>query len=57
MPKLVQREARLLVPKITCYISLLFGDGDEVEHLHDPPFLKYIPHLWPGGGDKRISVF
>ena len=26
-------------------------DEDEPEHLHDPPFLKYIPHLWPGGGD------
>merc|ERR1711974_315868 len=26
-------------------------DEDEPEHLHDPPFLKYIPHLWPGGGE------
>jgi len=26
-------------------------DDDEPEHLHDPPFLKYIPHLWPGGGE------
>ena len=24
--------------------------SDEPEHLHDPPLLKYIPHLWPGGG-------
>jgi len=26
-------------------------DDDEPDHLHDPAFLKYIPHLWPGGGD------
>ena len=29
----------------------MISDDDEPEHLHDPPFLKYIPHLWPGGGE------
>ena len=37
------------------YFNRLFssaaGDDGEPEHLHDPPFLKHIPHLWPGGGD------
>ena len=36
------------------YFNRLFssaaGDDGEPEHLHDPPFLKHIPHLWPGGG-------
>ena len=26
----------------------------EPEHLHDPPFLKHIPHLWPGAGDNDM---
>ena len=29
---------------------------DEPEHLHDPPLLKYIPHLWPGGGVDGAGV-
>ena len=37
------------------YFNRLFssaaGDDGEPELLHDPPFLKHIPHLWPGGGD------
>ena len=33
------------------FLSSAAGDGEEPEHLHDPPFLKHIPHLWPGGGD------
>ena len=30
--------------------------SDEPEHLHDPPLLKYIPHLWPGGGVGHYTV-
>ena len=30
--------------------------SDEPEHLHDPPLLKYIPHLWPGGGVDGAGV-
>ena len=33
------------------FLSSAAGDAEEPEHLHDPPFLKHIPHLWPGGGD------
>ena len=32
------------------FLSSAAGDAEEPEHLHDPPFLKHIPHLWPGGG-------
>ena len=32
-------------------LSSAAGDAKDPEHLHDPPFLKHIPHLWPGGGD------
>ena len=46
-----------VVPLAMLFLFCLILDDDEPEHLHDPPFLKYIPHLWPGGGDKRISVF
>ena len=33
----------------------LSDDEEEPKHLHDPPILKYIPHLWPGGGDRHRS--
>ena len=24
--------------------------------MHDPPFLMYIPHIWPGGGQCGETV-
>merc|ERR1719222_796512 len=36
-----------LTSKVVASVALHNGP----EHLHDPPFLKYIPHLWPGGGE------
>ena len=32
------------------------NDDVEVEHLHDPPLLMYIPHIWPGGGQCGNST-
>ena len=28
----------------------------QVDHLHDPPLLMYIPHIWPGGGQCGDST-
>ena len=30
--------------------------NSQVDHLHDPPLLMYIPHIWPGGGQCGDST-
>jgi len=40
-----------------CFLTLLYsGAAHEVDHLHDPPLLMYIPHIWPGGGQCGNST-
>ena len=41
---------KLLTKYFFWFYVRFFPEAEEPEHLHDPPFLKYIPHLWPGGG-------
>merc|ERR1711909_74963 len=43
------RRSAFIIVLICSFLDCGAGaEAEEPEHLHDPPFLKHIPHLWPG---------